>query len=191
MRRVVPANLFFLFLIFSLGLTYPGQRWDTLPVVSLDGIFVALLTAVKGNALLLMLLALIRTSGIPSLAAGLQSLRVPVRLVLLLSFTYRQIFIVGEELERMHNAAAARCFVPRMNLHTYKTYAHLIAYSLLRSMDRAKRIHNAMAMRGFTGEFRTLSEGGPLARRDLIFAGVLLLIAIGLLAMDLGALSWA
>ncbi len=186
-RRLAPANAFFIFLWISLGLTYPGDPLgDAAPAswLRVDGLALALLITMKGEAILLMMAALSASTATPALARALQDLGAPQKLTLLLAFTYRQVFIVDEEMRRLRTAARARCFRPRMNRHTYKTYAYLIAQTLARSHRRAARIQDAMRMRGFDGRFHTLATP-RLRRQDLCWGAVFVAFALALLMLDL------
>lgn len=154
--RLAPANIFFLVLGLVLGLTYPGESLDYFSRLSHDGLSLALRIFLKGNALLLIFMALACTSSVPVLAQALQGLGLPRKLTLLLAFTFRQIFLVIEEFQRLHRTVLARGFHPRCTLHTYQTYAVLFGQTLIRSLARAERIHSAMLLRGFSGHFRPL-----------------------------------
>ncbi|MFW5735178.1 MAG: CbiQ family ECF transporter T component, partial [Oceanidesulfovibrio sp.] len=82
-RRLAPANGFFAFMLIALALTYPGRPWPLWNVVSLDGVLLGLRIAIKGNAMLCVLLTLVGTSTVASVAQGLQRLGAPRKLVLL------------------------------------------------------------------------------------------------------------
>ena len=77
-----------------------------------------------------------------------------------------------------------RCFHPRTDIHTYKTYAYLLGMLLIKSYDRSERVHQAMICRGFKGEFWMLDHFN-LKKSDVI-AGVLMLFFI----MGLFLLQW-
>ncbi len=182
--RLGAANVFFLLLTLSLALTYPGERWEHWAAVRPAGLLEGARIAIKGNAMLCVMLALVCTSSVAAIAQGLRGLGAPHKLVLLLAFSYRQIFITAAEFERRRLACKARCFVPKMNMHTYRTIAHLLGQTLLGSLDRARRIQDAMAMRGFTGTFHSLETrtSASLAER-LLLAGAVL-AAAGVVVMD-------
>ncbi len=156
--RLIPANVFFLGLALVLGLTYPGPALAAVPWLSQDGLTLALRIGLKGNALLLIFIALLCTSSVPALAQAMRRLRLGRKLPLLLALTFRQLFLVAEEFQRLHRAALARGFVPQCSRHTYRTIAVLFGQTLLRSLARAERIHGAMLLRGFNGRFRTLDS---------------------------------
>lgn len=180
--RLGAANIFFLLLIISLAFTYPGEGWARWSLLRPAGVWEGLRIAIKGNAMLCVMLALVCTSSVAAIAQGLRGLGAPQKLVLLLAFSYRQIFITAAEFERRRLACRARCFSPTMNMHTYRTTAHLLGQTLLGSLDRARRIQDAMAMRGFAGTFRTLetTARAGVAERMLLAFSVLATAGVAL-----------
>jgi len=182
-RGLIPANVLFLFLCVSLAFTYPGERWYAL---STDGLARGGFIAVKGNAVLLTTMALLSAGRVAELAQALRSLGIPRKIVLLLAYTYRQLFIVADEFGRLRDAARARCFAPGMNLHTYRTYAYLVGQTVVRAYDRAERVQRAMVARGFQGTLHTLTPVVSLRPRDLGAGVVALGVALALLVLDVG-----
>lgn len=184
--RLALANIFVLFLWLTLPLTVPGTAVLQLgPVsVSQEGIRLALLVTLKCNAILLTLMALVATSPLPEVGHAMQALGAPAALCWLLLFTYRQVFVIFEEYQRLARAAKLRCFAPRTDVHTYRTYANLFAMTLVKSWNRARRVHQAMLLRGFEGRFHALAPGRP-ALRDLLLAGALCLTAVWLAILGL------
>lgn len=184
--RLAPANLFFLFLFVAFSLTYPARDLGTWHFFSLDGMLLAARITLKGNVMLLLLLSLVASSPVPVLANALQQLHTPQKLVLLLTYTYRQVFIIAEEMARMRQAATARCFRPRLRLHVYKTFGYFLAQSLVRSHDRGQRIHDAMLMRGFAGHFQLLQREARLSPQDAGFGLLVFTLGLGLVVLDRG-----
>jgi cobalt/nickel transport system permease protein len=95
-------------------------------------------------------LALIACTGVDAICSALARMGVPRAFTVQLLFLYRYIFVLGQEAVRISRARALRSFGSKglgMN-----TYASMIGHLLLRTMDRAQRIHLAMLCRGFGGE---------------------------------------
>ena len=61
-----------------------------------------------------------------------------------------------------------RCFVPATTLHTYRTYGYMFGMTLVRSWNRATRVHQAMLLRGFDGRLIPL-EQQTVGRSDIVF----------------------
>ena len=110
-------------------------------------------------------LVLVAGTGLPALCAALARLGVPQVLTVQLLLLYRYLFVLAGEAARMDTARRLRAgWQPRMAL---ATYASLLGQLLLRSVDRAQRLHQAMLLRGYTGEWPT--ETAPWRRADTVF----------------------
>jgi len=169
-RRLGLANGLILFLWLLLPFTFPGKPLASIGpfALSLEGVRFCAQITLKSNAIILALIALVATSPIATLGYALHRLHVPAKMVLLLLLTYRYLFVLEQEYERLARAMRMRGFRPQTSLHTYRTYAYLVGMLFVRASARAERVHQAMLCRGFTGRFRTLKTF-TLARRDWIW----------------------
>ncbi len=121
-----------------------------------------LLTASSG-------LALIACTGFDSICSALSRMGVPGVFTLQLLFVYRYIFVLGEEAARMVRARALRSFGNKgLGMGVYSS---MIGQLLLRTMDRAQRIHLAMLCRGFDGEIHDIGSSKIRLSDLLFFAG--------------------
>lgn len=176
MRRLLAVNVFLLFLCLLTPFSVAGVAafyLGPLPA-SREGLGLSLLVWLKSNALVLFFLALVATISVPATGYALQRLRCPAKLVFLLLFAGRYIHDVAEEWQTMLTAARLRGFRARTDAHTYRTLASLLGLLLLRGYDRARRVHEAMLLRGFRQRFACVTpfQARP---RDAVFALVLLL----------------
>lgn len=185
LKRLAVANLFILFIWLTVPLTMPGQSlFGVGPLsVSREGLNLALLATLKCNAILLCFFAFIADLGLTLIGCALDRLRVPPKLVFLFLCTCRYIHVIGEEWQRLRTAAALRGFAPRTSPHTYATIGNMLGLTVANSMDRSRRIHEAMLLRGFNGEFHTVTDlaANP---RDFIFSAVFFLVLVSLLLAD-------
>lgn len=183
--RLLLVNGLIFFLWLLLPFTYRGESWFALgPLVATkEGILYAAKITVKSNTILLAMIALLGTIPIFTLGHAMSRLSVPDKLVHLLLFTYRYIHVIFQEYRRLINAMKIRGFTPRTNNHTYKTYAYLLGALLVRSYDRAERIHKAMLCRGFTGRYYA-STPFSVKARDLLYLSVMLTIIFGLVFLQ-------
>lgn len=101
-------------------------------------------------------LILIASTGIYRVCAGLQRFRLPRAFILQVLFLYRYLFVVADEGFRMLRSVELRA--PGIRSLPLRVYRSLLGSWLLRSIDRAHRIHRAMVARGFAGEIRTLER---------------------------------
>ncbi|WP_446010085.1 cobalt ECF transporter T component CbiQ [Candidatus Electrothrix sp.] len=189
-RRLALVNSFNILLCLILPLTYSSDKTLSLFGIHLSstGFFLAFLITIKSNAVVLLFISLLATSTVAQLGHGLQQLRLSQKLCLLLLFSYRYITLIQQELFRLQRAAQLRCFQPKTNLHTYKTYGYMLGMMLIRSWNRAQRVQEAMVLRGFSGQFHDLygTMGGQ--RNDFLLITTLLLATAGLLGLEI--FSW-
>lgn len=95
---------------------------------------------------------LIAVTSFQGLCMGLQRLGMPQVMTVQLLFLYRYLFVLGEEAMSLGRARALRTFKGRgMGL---KVFSQIIGNLLLRTLDRAQRVYQAMLARGFDGEIR-------------------------------------
>ena len=184
-RRLFVVNGFIAFLWLTLPFTYPGESVAVSFLhLSRPGIELAALITLKANSIVLFFITLLATSTVAELGHGLAELGLPAKLCLLLLFTYRYIFVIHQEYQRLARAAKMRCFRPGTNLHSYRTYAHLFGMTLVKSWNRAERVSQAMILRGFQGRFYRLQEQ-VMDTKDLFFLGMLLAITLGLIMIEI------
>jgi cobalt/nickel transport system permease protein len=155
-RRLLLINFFTLLVIIFIPLSYPGKALirNDFFIISQEGVQLAGLIALRINIIAISLLALLTTSTAAALGRGLAGLYLPKKLCFLLLFTYRYLFVIGQEAQRLSTAAKLRGFQPATNIHTYRTYAYLLAMTLIRSWNRAERVYQAMLLRGFNGKIQ-------------------------------------
>ncbi|MGQ9570622.1 MAG: cobalt ECF transporter T component CbiQ [Thermodesulfovibrionales bacterium] len=177
--RLIVINTFILVLWIFLPFSYPGDAVFYIGSLKAtrEGLLYTLSITLKANAIVLATIAILGTSEIFSLAHALVHLKVPNKLVHLFFFFYRYISVLHEEYTRLKNAMMIRCFKPKTNMHTYKTYAYLIGMLIVKSYDRSRRIYNAMLCRGFTGKFPIISHF-EFKKSDLFFGFFICLISI-------------
>lgn len=112
----------------------------------------------RGCLAFLVSLWLVNVMPFEQLLVTLRKLRVPAVLVAILAFMYRYVFAVWDELDKMRTARKARAFSDGSLWFRWKTLSQLIGMLLIRSLNRAERIHGAMCARGWDGEVRWLDE---------------------------------
>ncbi|MBF0572411.1 MAG: cobalt ECF transporter T component CbiQ [Desulfamplus sp.] len=106
-------------------------------------------------------LILICTTGFDSVCLALQKFRVPSPFIVQLMFLYRYMFVLIDEASRMARARSLRTFDSDSKMK-FSLFVPMIGQLLLRTLDRAQRIHLAMCCRGFDGHiqmFRKMNFG--------------------------------
>ena len=183
--RLIGVNVFLLMLPVVLPWSVPGAPlWSAGGwVYSREGLELAMIIVLKGNAIILLLSALIGTIDAASLAHALEHLRLPRKLVHLLIFTVRYLEVLHEEAQRLYRAARVRGFEAGAALHTYHTLSRLLGMLLVRSVDRSERILAAMKARGYCGRFYLLNHF-HWSSRDGMFCVAALVVCMALAWME-------
>lgn len=184
-KRLLLVNAFVGFLWVTLPLSYPGDTLfylGPLPI-SLQGLLLAGLISLKANAVFLLIMALIATSSVADLGHGLERLRVPIKLCLLVLFSYRYTFVISQEYQRLLRAARVRCFRPTTSLHTYRTFGYLFGMTLIKSLHRGDRVRQAMILRGFEGRFYSLYQA-RFGTSEISFCVAAMGVAAGLVWVE-------
>lgn len=94
---------------------------------------------------------LVGATGFTAVCQALESLGMPRVFAVQLLFLYRYIFVLTEESGRASKARELRsCGKKGQGIGSFSS---LVGHLLLRTWQRAERIHTAMLARGFTGDF--------------------------------------
>lgn len=181
LKRFFWINVFVLFLWLLTPWMVPGSTLVHLgPLkISKEGIDLCTLITVKVNALFFVFISMVSTLSFSQLAQGLLRLRLPDKIVTLILFTSRGIDVLGEQYTTLKESAALRGFVPKTDLHTYKTYASFIAILFLRASLKSEVLTESMQLRGFNGKIHTLKVSEWHGRDTvLVIISVIVVIAI-------------
>jgi cobalt/nickel transport system permease protein len=125
--------------------------------VTYDGLLILANVVVKAWLSILSLILLSATTKFTELLKGLRQLGVPEIIVLILSFMYRYVFILVDEVMRMRRARDSRNF-GGSRLHQLRTIGNMIGTLFIRSYERGERIYAAMLSRGFDSNVRSLRQ---------------------------------
>jgi len=151
--------------LWQISVTYSGLQvfWNILAKAWLSILSLILLTS---------------TTKFSSLLKSLEQLRMPRVMVMLLSFMYRYLFVLVDEVMRMRQARDSRNFGGG-RLWQIRTIGNMIGTLFIRSYERGERVYAAMMARGFDGQTRTL-ESLNFRRLDVVFGislGLVLILA--------------
>jgi len=97
------------------------------------------------------MILLVNTTEFRDLLGGLEGLRFPRIITMVLSFMYRYVFVIEDELMKMRQAKECRT-VGRSKWGDFKAYAFMLGVLFIRSFERAESVYLAMCSRGFNGK---------------------------------------
>lgn len=101
-------------------------------------------------------LILVAVTGMTRVCAAIERLGAPRVFATQLLFMYRYLFVLAEEVMRIARARSLRSFDGRGT--GMRVYGSILGHLLLRTLDRAKRIFDAMQCRGYDGRIRTRTQ---------------------------------
>jgi cobalt/nickel transport system permease protein len=138
---------------------------------------------VRAVLCLMLLILLTNTTRFVELLRGLRKLGCPQILVLNLSFLYRYLFVLTEEAMRMRLARDCRRVGRAPFREELKILSSMLGTLLIRSFERAERMHYAMLSRGYSGDFPVVSPR-RFTWRDLAFlSGITVFVALTFLVL--------
>ena len=111
---------------------------------------------IRATVAFLAALWLVSTTPFDRLLSALNRLGLPRLFTVMLTFVFRFLSVLFEELARMRTAQRARTFGTRPVKSGWRNAVQLVGMLLIRALDRAERIHGAMCSRGWTGKPHTL-----------------------------------
>ena len=125
---------------------------------------------------------LVGTTGFTAVCQALERLGVPQVFSVQLLFLHRYIFVLADETARVSRARELRS-CGRKGLGTV-SFGSLAGHLLLRTWQRAERIHTAMQARGFIGRFHA-HRYGCFGRSELCFVAGWTLLCLSLRMFDI------
>ena len=191
---VLKRSFIILPFVFLLGIvslfTRPGIELSSLDIFGwhlgiTDGglVFIGTLMARSWLSVLALIL-LTSTTSLPALLKGIERLGAPKVIVMILSFMYRYLFLLMDEVLRMKNARDSRSVGNPSTGFQAKTVGSMIGSLFIRSYERGERVYAAMAARGFDGQSRTL-DNMALNQIDIVAGIALTLLMLLPLAWSL------
>jgi len=187
-RRMLLQSLLVIPIAGAISLFYPLRFVADWQLTSLAAAYAAnwqpmLQLIITPWLCVLVMMLLVHSSTRSDLLFGLERLRLPRVLVLMLSFMYRYVDVMRAQLRAAHRSLVSRA--PALSKRRQVLlYGNLAGSMIIRAYDRGERIHAAMLSRGFTGTLPSLQEQ-RITTRDVLLLGATTLFAAALILMNL------
>jgi cobalt/nickel transport system permease protein len=151
--------------------------------LSVDGLVAAVALVCKTLSIVTLMLILFASAPLHVTLRAAQRLRAPDLIVMLTLLSYRYVFLLIDEFNRLRIALRVRGFRNRTNRHSFQTIGQVTGTLLVRGGERAERVTQAMQCRGFDGCFRTMTEFRTRSKDVVLFVVVVAMFA-GLFVCD-------
>lgn len=135
--------------------------------ITYEGLMVFWNVIAKSFLSILCMILLMSSIRFTSFLKALEELRIPKLIVMILSFTYRYIFVIQDEFQRMIRAKESRSAGVRRWLNI-KMLANMVGVLFIKSYERGEAVYFAMCSRGFDGTIRTM-QNNKFTKSDLYF----------------------
>ncbi|MDQ1328150.1 MAG: cobalt/nickel transport system permease protein [Candidatus Poribacteria bacterium] len=133
-----------------------GYSFGTLKItVTYEGIMVFWNVMVKSFLSILCMILLMSSVKFPTFLKALEELKIPRLIVMILSFTYRYIFVIQDEFQRMLRAKESRSAGSKRWLN-FKTLSNMVGVLFIKAYERGEAVYLAMCSRGFDGTIKTM-----------------------------------
>jgi energy-coupling factor transport system permease protein len=146
-----------------------------------SGIKYFLMINFKYIIIILSTIILTGTTSLSQLIKGLESFNLPVWFLAILTFMFRLIYLLRDEISKMHTAFQSR-YITLPYLLKIKIMAKMTSVYFVRIVGRSERTFDAMISRGFTGQCPTTLKlhwqykDSLLTSAGLVFTIVILII---------------
>lgn len=121
-------------------------------------------------------ITLVAITGFPAICEALKKMGMPQVFAVQLLFLYRYIFVLTDEGVRTARARQLRTFGKRgLGI---RHFGVMVGHLLLRTWERAERIHMAMLARGFAGDVHTSRRTSHFGKNEVGFMGAWIVLFI-------------
>jgi cobalt/nickel transport system permease protein len=167
----------------------PGQRLFDLPYApSLPGIMSAIVFIARVGVSVSLAILLVLVTPWADLLKSLSAVKVPQVFILLLSMTYRYIFLFLRTTNGMFEARKSRVVGKTRGNEQRRWISNSMGNLMNRSFKMSNEVYTAMLARGFTGQVRVYNTFRMKPSDWLTLAGTII-IAVGL-SLIKGYLGW-
>jgi cobalt/nickel transport system permease protein len=192
LKRLLYPSYIIIFVSIIQPFTYGSKvaavvPWLSLPIYQ-EGISFAILIFTRCLAAVAILNLLILVTPMTDLLDSLAWFKVPSSIIDTMMLMFRYISLISEESTRMYRAQESRCGHSRSvsYLKKIRNFGTIAGGLVVRSFDRALKVGDAMASRGYTGNYRIFTyQRKQMPRRDLLVGTLLVSANIFLVLADI------
>ena len=143
---------------FKQGKVAGGYSFGTFKLtVTYDGLIIFWNVLIKSFLSILCMILLTASTKFSVFLKALEKMKFPTLFIMILSFMYRYVFVVVDELIKMKQAKESRS-VGGSKWFNIKTLANMIGTLFVRAYERGEFVYMAMRSRGFNGSISTLHD---------------------------------
>jgi len=134
---------------------------------------------IKACLSIVCLILLTASTKFSSLLKAFEALKFPRLITMVISFMYRYVFVVQDELMKMRLAKESRSIKRTSIRSQIAVFANMLGILFIRTYERAEAIYLAMCARGFDGRIRAVNKF-KTTKIDWFFLSIMLLVLLGI-----------
>jgi cobalt/nickel transport system permease protein len=119
--------------------------------ITYEGLAIFINVIIKSWLCMLCLIVLSSSTRFTDMLMGMQKLKIPSIFIQIISFMYRYLFVLSDQVMRMKMARDSRNFGGKRK-NIFKTIGNIIGILFIRSYERGERIYASMLSRGYDGQ---------------------------------------
>lgn len=162
--------LFFVFaLLIIIPITSTGHVIFSLGFIAItnQGLYLAGMISLKALSAALLIFPMVSTMTFITFIKAIEQLKIPNKLVQMISFVYRYTFVISDELHKTRLSVQSRNVKKKTYFLKKQILSNIIGMIIIRSYERGERIRNAMLSRGYNGKIKTL-HAFKLKKMDIL-----------------------
>jgi len=190
LKRFLIVSLFPLSVSVFLPFTNSGELlysfnlfFFTLKITE-NGMTIFFTTIIKSILSVVVLAALVSSTGELEIIGGLRKIRFPSVLVSIIFLMYRYLFLIRDEARTGILAINSRVFHKSYS-NINRQLAFLAGNLFIKSHDRAENIYKSMESRGFTGDFNNPADENKINPASLIVLSLFITTLAGFKCLEL------
>jgi cobalt/nickel transport system permease protein len=153
---IVPGQPLFILLSQGQSMGLLVSPWTI--SITVQGVQCAVLFVLRTGAAVSLVILFILTTPWTDLLASLQSLKIPAAFVMILSMTYRYVFVLVGIAQDMSMALKSRTLRPERGGDVRKWLGATIGVLFRRSMNMSELVNLSMISRGYDGKVRKITR---------------------------------
>jgi len=158
LKRVKWVFFFVIALLIIIPITTSGDVLYSLGFITItkQGIHLASMISLKALSAALLLFPIVSTMTFITFIRAIEHLRIPNKIVQMISFIYRYIFVISDELYKTRLSVKSRNVNEKSYFLKHQVLGNIIGMIMIRSYERGERIRDAMISRGYNGTIQSI-----------------------------------
>jgi cobalt/nickel transport system permease protein len=141
--------------------------------ITREGIVYVVTFGLRVTACVSCITLILFTTRVSDLLNTLRALKIPETFVEIIGITYRYLFSLLSELQRMFLGRESRT---ASKISLWRTGSKIAANFMLRTLSKGEEVHKAMRARGYNGKFKTYPRNQKWTAKSITFVAIIMVM---------------